>query len=257
MDEPIAIPFNADAPGSLSLLSHLRNRSMLILGDSLMLQLFSALRLDLQGRDILFTCNNGLHQSTRCFFHVTKSTITLLECYDVVFPPYYNETRETRKVVRYDALLALMNSTDVVLLYFGSHWHSRVRIDLERLCKKHNLLRTTLEQEPAQLKLEDPRRCYFIGTPFAQHIRGGDGTHSPELDTKPPCLDIALRRPHSEIALLSQGTDSVPVWDFWELTREAGFYHSKYDCSHWAFCPELYAPVFHLLASSLDMYCKM
>jgi hypothetical protein len=271
------------------LLEALRGKTLTLLGDSLTVNIFAALVVELRTRGVLLVASMIRRSPPADATQLIKvpdwnATIVLQLFYDVVSPaPFDTPTSEKESLIPWALFEELVRAADVTLVNLGVHYdHGEGRA---RLTKRLNATFDFMRRD----QRARPSVCHLYRTTWHQHFLGGDGRYSNSSSSKPlktptqvavpdadgrRCVVNAAHEFYVDAQLLAAYPD-ILLLNFSSLTRGAGHFHREtpsygcaergergfyraagdgpcfYDCTHYCWSPALFAPAWHMIGAAI------
>ena len=270
----------------VSFLNATRGRTVLFVGDSLTLQMYAAIAMELTASSIPYKPVLTTQTVTQAQLFVAGHNVKmqLLEFYDVQDP---NETtpseapRGSPYYLRESILKSHLQKADIVIANLGLHNWPRptyqgrqmqhiqtfVELELQRRRQKQSNNTTTINST------SQPPLCLFWRRTLPQHFATttGSGHYGdrfknftqvgcqplPGAWKHPSDQEIEKVRFNRTTTTTAGNLEPFPLLDFTSILAGASEYHSlnRGDCSHYCYSPLIWGQILHLTAEAIRQVC--
>jgi hypothetical protein len=265
------------SPGQaiVSFLNATRGRTVLLLGDSLTMQMYAAIKMELNANGIE---NRVKDRGSRNSIYIPGSNVKvrLLEFYrlDDVNRTGIKEEQfaPPPMMVKDSTLISAMREADIVITNVGLHYAGEPDYQYRQMLRIQDI---AIREKQRRLA-SNPKRaelCFLWRKTFPQHFSSAAGSgiygdHKADqvssriLECQPLTQPWTHSSDHPMEKVRSLNNQSkVPVIDMTTILQGASMYHStgktseSGDCSHFCYSRLIWGPIMHLTAEAIHQAC--
>lgn len=244
-------------------LETLRNKRLLILGDSLSLQIFAGFLMLFKSHEVAMTPQDGnpFLKTNHIAIAENNASIRLIEFYrlasvDAIGVPLAPLRRDPQHfVLETDVLRAAVRESDVVIANIGLHYSVYRSYQYRMMAYLHELM--------AQEARDRSHFCFMWRSTLPQHFATTTGTGLYEDRILPirdecPALNVSWSHGSDHVVSHVRAESGIPLIDLTSLLKAANMLHSlkSGDCTHLCYAPGLFAPMLTLFAEAIAQSCN-
>lgn len=252
-----------------------RGRSILFVGDSITLQMYSGIAMEMKAHSIHYKQVSVKPAFSQCHIFVPHYNVTLklLYFYDLEDP---HETKKTESgpgspfFLSQATLSSQLQQTDIVMANIGLHHWPQPSYQARQMKRIQELVEQ--EQDKRAVTITN-NLCLIWRRTLPQHFPTNKGTghygdrwkNWTKVSKQIGCQPLPNEWNHpSDGAMESVRNNSTkiskqPMLDFTTILHNASHYHSRRgsggDCSHYCYSPLLWGPMLHLTAEVIRQAC--
>jgi hypothetical protein len=244
-------------------LNAINDRHLLLLGDSLTLQIFKAFLMLFKSNGIAMIHQDGRPFGATNYVSIipANATMRLIEFYrvssvDSTGVDHKQLDRDPKRMIlAEDVLRAALGESDTVIANIGLHYATNSGYQFRMMSK----LQKIIMEEADRRKF-----CFLWRSTTPQHFPGSNGTGTyngtdySKTKTK-DCAAVTSKWTHPSDAVLERVRvgSKIPLIDITSLLEGAHTFHSLKvgDCSHFCYSPDLFAPMLTLFGEAIRQSC--
>lgn len=241
----------------LHFLSTIRNRRVLLLGDSLTLQNFAGFLMIFKSQGITMIPRDDLRfkNTQYVYFPESNATMRLVEFYrfaDVARTATAHVKPDDPEgyILQGSMLNAVLSESDTVVANIGLHYS----YDSDYQSRMMHYLQNMITQGYETI-------CFLWRSTLPQHFatKNGTGLYSDHILGRNDCPALEQPWRHGSDAILAhvRAGSPTPLIDMTSLLEGASVFHSLQvgDCSHFCYSPYLFSPMLTLVGEAIRQSC--